>query len=268
MPPMEPTPPPGSGPPVPPPPPIEPPTFLPPEPLRAFTTGEVLSETFSIFFSSPVPLLVTAMVLVPLGGLSLALEKALEGRPEMAWIVMMLRLVDSLFFSPLATGAVTFAVFQRMRGRNTEVGESLRVGLSNLGSVLLVAVLQGLAVMGGLLLCVIPGIIFAVMYSLAVPVAIEEKPGASEAMSRSSSLTEGNRREIFFALLGLILVEIGLGVVAGVIGFIGTAVAIAMTLAAQVLTSGLFATAYTVMYYRLRSVKESLDVDQIASVFD
>ncbi|HET9229305.1 MAG TPA: glycerophosphoryl diester phosphodiesterase membrane domain-containing protein [Thermoanaerobaculia bacterium] len=265
---MEPTPPPGSGPPVPPPPPIEPPIFLPPAPLRAFTTGEVLSETFSIFFSSPVPLLVTAAVLVPLGALSLALTKALEGRPEMAAILIILRLVDSLFFSPLATGAITYAVFQRMRGRNTEVGESLRVGLSQLGSVLLVAILQGLAIIGGTLLCIIPGFIFAVMYSLAVPIAIEEKTGATQAMSRSSDLTEGNRWEIFFAMLGLIAVAFGLGIVAGVIGLIGPAVEAVMTLAVQVLASGLIATSYTVMYYRLRSVKESLDVDQIASVFD
>lgn len=268
MPPMEPTPPAGSGPPPVPPPLIEPPTFLPPVPRRAFTTGEVLSETFSIFFSSPVPLLVTAAVLVPLGGLSMVLEKVLEGRPELAGILMLLRLIDSLVFSPLATGAVTFAVFQRMRGRNTEVGESLRIGLSQLGNVLLVAILQGLAVIGGMILCIVPGIIFAVMYSLAVPVAIEERPGASQAMSRSSDLTDGNRWEIFFALLGLFAITFGLAIVAGAVGLLGTAVEIVMLLAVQVLASGLFATAYTVMYYRLRSVKESLDVDQIASVFD
>jgi hypothetical protein len=34
-----------------------------------------------------------------------------------------------------------------------------------------------------------------------------------------------------------------------------------------VLSTGLSATATAVMYYRLRSIKESIDVDQIASVF-
>ena len=34
-----------------------------------------------------------------------------------------------------------------------------------------------------------------------------------------------------------------------------------------VLTTGLLATGSAVMYYRLRSVKESVDVDQISSVF-
>jgi hypothetical protein len=250
------------------PPPIEPPTFLPPTPRRAFTTGEVLSETFSIFFSSPVPLLVAAAVLVPLGGLTLFATKAIEGRPDLLWLVNVLNLIDSLVFTPIATGAVTYSVFQRMRGRHTEVGESLRVGLALLGTVLGAAILQGLATLLGTLLCIIPGIIFAVRYSLAVPVAVEERPGASQAMSRSSDLTEGNRWEIFFALLALFAIAFGLGVVAYLVGRLNTAVEIVLTLAFQTLAAGLSATAYTVMYYRLRSVKESLDVDRIASVFD
>ena len=268
MPPMDPTPPFGSGPPVPPPPPIEPPTFLPPAPLRAFTTGEVLSETFSIFFSSPVPLLVTAVVLVPLSGLVLAVTNQFQGREELTCLVSGLTLLDSLVFTQIAVGAVTYSIFQRMRGRNTEVGESFRVGMANLGEVILVAFLQGLAVVAGFLLCIIPGILFAVMYSVAVPVAIEEKPGASTAMSRSSDLTQGSRWEVFFVLLAVYALSTGMSVVALFATEMNKYLGFGLTLIVRVLGAGLSATAATVMYYRLRSVKESLDVDQIASVFD
>ncbi len=249
-------------------PPIQPPTFLPAVPRRAFSVGEVLSEAFSIFFSSPVPLLVTSVVLVPLAGISLAATSFLEGKQEMAWLVILLGLFQGLILGPISTGAVTYAVFQRMRGRNTEAGESLRVGLSQLGSVLGVAILQGLATFAGTLLCVVPGIMFAVMYSVAVPVAIEEKPGIGASMSRSADLTDGHRWDIFFVLVVLGLLGFGLGIAAGLIGLLNKAVEIVLTLVVQVLATGLGATAYTVMYYRLRSVKESLDVDQIASVFD
>jgi uncharacterized membrane protein len=249
-------------------PPIQPPAFLPPTPRRAFTVGEVLGETFSIFFSSPVPILVSAVVLVPLSGLSLALISSLEGRQELLWMVGILNLVDSLIVTPIATGAVVYTVFQRMRGRNPDVGESLRIGLSMLGSVLLVAILQGLAILVGFVLCIIPGIIFGVMYTVAVPVAIEERPGASQAMTRSAELTDGHRWDVFFVLAGLFLLAAGLGVVVGLATFLNKAVEIGLTLVVEVLATGLSATAYTVMYYRLRSVKESLDVDQIASVFD
>jgi hypothetical protein len=43
---------------------------------------------------------------------------------------------------------------------------------------------------------------------------------------------------------------------------------VAFTGLMAIVTTGLGGTAAAVMYYRLRSVKESLDLDQIASVFD
>ena len=153
----------------------------------------MLSETFSIFFSSPVPLLVTSVVLVPLAGILLVLTSMVEGKEELAWAVILLGLINGLILGPISTGAVTYTVFQRMRGRSPDAGESLRVGLSQLGAVLGVAILQGLAAGLGFLLCIIPGIIFAVMYSVAVPVAIEEKPGIGQSMSRSADLTDGHR---------------------------------------------------------------------------
>jgi hypothetical protein len=241
---------------------------MPAVPRRAFTIGEVLGETFSIFFNSPVPFLVAAAVLVPLSGLILFLTSMVEGNQELAWLIPVLNLVDSLILTPISTGAVTYAVFQLMRGRNIKVGESLRIGLSMLGSVLLVAIFQGLAVIFGTLLCVIPGIIFGVMYIVAVPVAIEERSGAIQAMHRSAELTDGHRGDVFFVLASLFLLGIALVFAAGLLASLNKAVEVAATLAVQVLAIGLSATAYTVMYYRLRSVKESLDVDQIASVFD
>lgn len=230
--------------------------------------GEVLGETFSIFFNSPVPLLVTAVVLVPLSGLTLALSSALEESQELARLVVLLNAVDFLVVTPITTGAVVYTVFQRMRGRSPAVGESLRVGVSQLLPVLGVAILQGLVMILGFLLCIIPGILFAVMYTVAVPVAIEEKPGVGRSMSRSADLTDGHRSDVFYVLAVLFLLGIGLEAVVAAAVFLNDAVEIGLTLVVKVLATGLSATAYTVIYYRLRSVKESLDVDQIASVFD
>lgn len=246
-----------------------PPTFgLISPPQRAFGTGEVLNETFSIFFGSPVPLLVTAVVLIPLSAISLALTSAMEGNPNLELLTSVLNLLDSLVVTPIATGAVVYTVFQRMRGRSPGMGDSLRVGLSLLGSVVGVAILQGLATVLGTMLLVIPGILFAVMYSLAVPVAVEERPGIGQSMSRSADLTYNHRWEIFWVLAAFLLLAFGLAFVAGLAGTLNKALEIGLTIALNVLTVGLSATAYTVMYYRLRSLKESLDVDQIASVFD
>lgn len=244
------------------------PTFALTTPAPAFGTGEVLGETFGIFFSSPVPLLVTAVVLLPLSVLTQGLAAALEGSPYLERLMGALNLVDSLLVTPIATGAVVYTVFQRMRGNSPGVGDSLRVGLSSLGPVVGVAILQGLATALGMLLCILPGILFALMYSLAVPVAVEERPGIGASMSRSSDLTQNHRLSIFWVLVSLYLLTLGLALFAGMLATLNKTVEVVLTFAVQVLAVGLAATATTVMYYRLRSVKESLDVDRIASVFD
>jgi hypothetical protein len=262
----------------PPPPPPPPPPYAPagwpasPPSTRRFSTGEVLGETFSVFFSSAVPLAVTALIMVPFGLLSLAIVSATPNPQLAAVLERLLGLIQNLVISPLATAAIIYAVFQRMRGRNVEVGDAVRVGFSKLGLVIGVAILQGLAVFVGLIFCIVPGLIIATMLAVTVPVAVEEPraagTGASSVLGRSSELTDGHRWSIFFVLLCLGLLAIGGGIVAGIGMVVQQLLGQVMLIAVTVVATGLSATASTVMYYRLRSVKESLDVDQIASVFD
>ncbi len=76
---------------------------------------------------------------------------------------------------------------------------------------------------------------------------------------------------VFGILFILIVLAIGVGLVLGVVALGLASVPVLATLlreAAAVVTSGLSATAAAVMYYRLRSVKESIDVESLASVFD
>jgi hypothetical protein len=247
-----------------------------PAPSRRFSTGEVLSETFSVFFSSPVPLVITALIMVPFSILSILAVRAV-GDPTVAkGVESLMSLIQNLAITPLATAAIVYAVFQRMRGRHVEAGDAIRVGLSKLGLVVGVAILQGLAIIAGLIFCIIPGIVVATMLAVAVPVAVEERPaagsGAGAVLSRSSELTEGHRWSIFFVYACLLVLAMGVGIVIGIVFGLATggndlALEIA-TIPLVVVVNGLSATAATVMYYRLRSVKESLDVDQIASVFD
>lgn len=281
---MEPTPP--TPPPPPPPPgPPGPPPYTPPygqggwpatpSPTRRFSTGEVLSETFSVFFSSPVPLIITAIVMVPFAIIAAFVISGPTDPTTKKVLESVMNLIQNLVISPLATAAIVYAVFQIMRGRQVEAGDAIRVGFSKLGVVVGVAILQGLATLAGLIFCIIPGIVVAVMLAVSVPVAVEEpRPagaGIGSILSRSSELTEGHRWSIFFVYACLIFLALGAGIVLGLtVGAISDSdlVLEIATIPLTVVATGLSATASTVMYYRLRSVKESLDVDQISSVFD
>jgi uncharacterized membrane protein len=143
------------------------------------------------------------------------------------------------------------------------------VGLSTLFPLVGLAIVQGCGIMVAFLACIVPAFILAVRWAVAIPAKVEERVSVGDALSRSTYLTDGYRWQVF-------------GVLA-IIGMIGFALFIVMAVAfggkmqsgpfqftaslLSIVTTGLSATASAVMYYRLRSVKESIDVDQISSVF-
>ncbi len=240
--------------------------------VPAFAPGAVLGDTFSIFFSNLVPFLLIAVVVVAPLCLGVAMVGSLAGRNALLAGALVL-IGGGLLTTPLVTGAITFGVVQELRGREASIGDCLGRGLASIWRVFLVALLQGFAVFGGLLLCIVPGVIAAVALSVAVPAAIEEREGTGAALRRSVELTEGRRLAVFGVLVVLGLAQFLLGRAVALLApaVAGNASLLARTLpslAISPLTTSLQATAAAVMYYRLRSSREAIDVAAFPSVFD
>jgi len=244
------------------------PTFL-----RPLHGSDLIGEAFSIYGANAFAFtLLTGLALSPtlLAQAYLSAQKAsslqaLEGVEGLLFAAMGL-----LVGQPLATAAVTFGVFKQMRHEDTTMGACLGAGLSSLVRVLLVGLFQGLALVLGFLLCIIPGLIMTISLSVAVPAAIEERLGPIESLRRSSDLSYGYRGPIYKTLwtiggLNFVLTWATELLLVRVLE-LPQARDIVLGLVSVVIT-GLSATATAVIYYRLRSVKESIDVDQIASVF-
>jgi hypothetical protein len=262
--------------------------------------GETLSQSFVILSRNIIPFLILAAVAfspVYLFGDYLT-QRFQQTNPAAAvGVVSLIGLVTALLCIPLTTAMITYGVFQEMRGGDLSLGSCLSVGFSSLLPVLSVALLQilfvmgavivtivpisflvGIAVAGGgqagrvcslllvplLLLAFVPAIMLWLRFYVAVPTAVEERPGALSAMRRSAFLTEGQR----WPILGVVLV----------LGFCNAAIQVGasrvptagpfLVPVANLVTTALVATTCAVVYYRLRSFHESIDVDQIASVFD
>jgi hypothetical protein len=238
-----------------------------------FESGKILGEAFSIYFSNFLPfLLLTVLALSPMLA-SFAIftgsTSTTTGGGDLGLMLVsgILFLLSLLVCPQLATASITYGVFQQMRGRDATIADCLGKGLSSLFSVLWLAILQGLGTMLGLLLFIIPGIIWALRWSVSVPAAVEERPGALGAMRRSRFLTDGYKGQIFGVLfiLNMLnqLVQTGLNLALSESSS-GAILALGIS---TIFSVGVQATATGVMYYRLRSIKESVDVDQIASVF-
>jgi hypothetical protein len=177
-----------------------------------------------------------------------------------------------LFFAgisgQLAAAFLTVAVFRFLRGKKIGLLECLKTGFRKAPAAFLTGIFVSVATTLGFVLCLVPGIMAAMMLSVAVPATIVESAGPFTALQRSRDLTAGNRWTIFalFILAGLVVqVPAQIGAL-----FLRPYVPVFViwTLATSVVAGAFSAVLSCVLYYQLREEKEDLDVADLAAVFD
>ncbi len=272
--------------PTPPPPPPPPPMMggpqggIPPKGL-----GDILSAAFNLYKANASKLLViVAIVVVPLSFISSLLSgvvfatgtttEVIFGRTVevpvtrgifMGLFVGAIGAAISIIIWAILEAAIIRAAAQATIGDPVDPEASYRYGFKRIGSVILVSLLVGLAVFGGLILLVIPGLIFAVFLCVAIPALIVENRRGTDAMSRSWNLVKGH----FWHTVGVVVVA-GLitGVIDGIISSIGGNAWFTrwvFTAIATVLTAPYSALVLVLLYLDLRARSESLTADALRS---
>jgi len=112
------------------------------------------------------------------------------------------------------SGAVAGVVGRAVLGRQTTPGRAWRELRPLLGPLVGMTLLIGLGYLGGLMLCIVPGIIFFVFWLVAAPALVLERIGPIAAMRRSWHLVSGSWWRVFGIYL---LTTLLVGVVASVI---------------------------------------------------
>lgn len=117
---------------------------------------------------------------------------------------------------------VTEFAILRAVNKPVDIGAAIGNAVRNLLPLIAVSILVGLMVMGGMILLIVPGIIWALASCVAVPAYVSERGiGITGAISRSFELTRNNR----WMLFAIFIVAIFLfSLVSGVIGLIITGV--------------------------------------------
>jgi hypothetical protein len=182
-------------------------------------------------------------------------------------------LLSFLIITPLVTGAATKAVSERYLGKDVTAQEALKFAWHYVGTLLLLQIVVGLIVGVGFVLCIVPGIIWTLSYSLVVPVAVlENSSDRGEIRRRSWDLVSGHRLKV----LGILLVVVGAQLLLGLSGtfFIqmsygqesatGQALTAVIQALAGILTYPLQAIAVTLLYYDLRIRKEGFDLEMLS----
>jgi len=130
-------------------------------------------------------------------------------------VMFLAMLLAPLFMARLMRMAMT-----AVRGGTPAIGDVFK-GEMRYGSMLALAFLQGLAIMVGYMLLVVPGVILALGLYFSAFLVVDQRMGAVEAMKASWQLTSGRKGQVFVLMLVLGLVSAGCGLIPFVGHFIG-----------------------------------------------
>lgn len=243
-----------------------------------FRIGRVLNDSFAVIRRNPVLCLGLGVLLyaAPRFAFSLWYVQATAGSAGAAPQSFfsqhaMLAIAGVLLYvgviAILQTSLIRAAIVDR-RGEKPSLADCLGVAFTLFFPVLLTSLVVTLAIMLGLILLVVPGILLLLRWAVAIPVLIQERPNILDSMARSRDLTKGNR----WALLGLWLTLIGGGTL---VGLVATRIAMPLNVNFGLIVDSLGKAAVTVLssvasavsYVELRQVKEGTGVDELAEIF-
>ena len=124
-------------------------------------------------------------------------------------------LIFTFLFGPLVHAAVIHAVTNAYLSRPTTIGACFSHGLRRYWALFGTSLLMRVAVVGGLVLCLVPGIIFLFWFLLAPCIAVLESTAGLAALERSKALIKGNILTGF--VLGVVVGAINAGMTLGAI---------------------------------------------------
>lgn len=162
-----------------------------------------------------------------------------------------------------------------LAGRSPRPGASLAIGLQLFLPILAISLLATIGIIVGLVLLIVPGVIVYIVTIVAIPALVEERGGVFASLRRSFRLTRGSYLQIFVLLVMYAIfaaaVSTLFGLLFGVRNFGWDDADLLMTALASGLGTTVISTVEAVMvaslYIELRTVREGVTADDLASIF-
>lgn len=251
--------------------------------LPARGLGDILSAAFEVYKANAAKLIgIVAIVVVPLSLIGALLTKVafsancttvanglVTGKicePRNGAVVLfaaVFGIAIAFVMSFVVQAAIARAAGEATVGDPVDANESYRWGFRHLGSVLLISLLAGLAILAGLILFVIPGLIIAIFLTVVIPALLFENKRGTESLSRSWNLVKGH----FWHVVGVVIVT---AIITGIVTGIFTAIGGSnwffywiMDSIGRIITVPFSALVSVILYLDLRARSESLTGDQV-----
>jgi hypothetical protein len=245
--------------------------------------ARVIQQTFAVLGRNFLTFFLLALILSGLPSAVLSFVEASAFQGGGSGTAVLSALVGSLLAVVTASvlqGALVYGTVQDLNGARASVGDSLATGLRAFLPLLVVSILFALAVAVGVVLLVVPGVMIACAWSVAVPALVAERTRLRDAFGRSADLTRGNRWRIFalFIFVGLAIVVISAisGALIAATGLTGVRVeenqalapaAIILGTLAETIGTLIGATGISVLYVELRKAREGVGPQWLADIF-
>lgn len=192
-----------------------------------------------------------------------------------AWLV-------SLVANYALQAAIVYGAIASLNGRRASFAECISTGLRHWFWLLLLAIVTGVAVFFGFILLIFPALMMLTAWIVAIPAQVVERTGVFGALSRSADLTRGRRWPIFGLLViyaiaayifQLVLQSVSNVAVIGSMHSLSPSFAPLMSALIispinRTITSLVGAAGVASIYYELRSGREGVGPEALASVFD
>jgi hypothetical protein len=256
---------------------------------RRMSVGRVFQRAFSAIAQNPGVVVGLALAIGALPGLLMSFLFVQFGFFSPAGIqsgaISFRTLMGATFISglvgmviaALVQGALTRAVVSANEGRSASFGECLSTGLRVALPLIGLGIVFAIAVGAGFVLLIVPGVILALMWSVAVPALVVENTGVFGSLSRSAELTKGSRWKIlgvFFVLLvGYWILSLVLGLVG--LRMYGPGTSVTGFTVANILGSVILGTIFNMLwgtiqpslYVELRQARDGDSAEHLAEVF-
>jgi ribosomal protein L40E len=125
--------------------------------------------------------------------------------------------VANIVFSTIAEGSAIKLASEQITKGQANLGAAVGFAFSKLLSIWALSIIVGIIVFLGFIALIVPGIILAIMYSLALPVLLIENKGVTESMGRSRQLVSHRWAKTLGIFLALAIIAIAASLIFGAI---------------------------------------------------
>lgn len=177
-------------------------------------------------------------------------------------LTLLMIFLNSYVVVPLTNAAMVLAIAGKYLDKPIGIGEAYKQALARIFGLIWTWFLLGMAIMGGMLLCIIPGILAAFWFSLATQVVVIERTSGFAALKRSRELMKGNIANLF--VLGLLIGVVSLAIIFGAAFIPQHDLQVFGSAVAQGITTIFGAAVIVVFYFSARCQHEHFDLTLLA----